>query len=46
MNITVFGSGYVGLVTGALLADVGNTLSSVNQLLDSSKVGIKNTFDN
>lgn len=29
-----------------MLADVGSTLSSVNQLLDSSKVGIKNTFDN
>lgn len=28
------------------LADIGKTLSSVNQLLDSSKVGIKNTFDN
>ena len=29
-----------------MLADVASTLSSVNQLLDSSKVGIKNTFDN
>lgn len=28
------------------LSDVGKTLASVNQLLDSSKVGIKNTFDN
>lgn len=24
MNVTVFGTGYVGLVTGACLADVGH----------------------
>jgi phospholipid/cholesterol/gamma-HCH transport system substrate-binding protein len=28
------------------LSDIGKTLGSINQLLDSSKVGIKNTFDN
>tara|TARA_R110002124_G_scaffold251459_1_gene416644 strand:- start:6103 stop:7068 length:966 start_codon:yes stop_codon:yes gene_type:complete len=28
------------------ITDIGKTLGSVNQLLDSSKVGIKNTFDN
>ena len=26
MNVTVFGTGYVGLVQGAVLADVGATL--------------------
>lgn len=36
MNITVFGSGYVGLVTGALLADVGNNVLCVD--VDAKKV--------
>ncbi len=30
MNVTVFGSGYVGLVTGACLADVGNNVLCVD----------------
>lgn len=35
MNITVFGSGYVGLVTGACLADSGNQVVCVD--VDSEK---------
>ena len=40
MNITVFGSGYVGLVTGALLADVGNNVLCVD--VDAKKVALLN----
>ncbi len=36
MNVTIFGSGYVGLVTGALLADVGNNVLCVD--IDEAKV--------
>jgi len=36
MNVTIYGSGYVGLVTGALLADVGNTVLCVD--VDETKV--------
>ena len=36
MNITVFGSGYVGLVTGACLADVGNQVMCMD--VDQSKI--------
>ncbi len=36
MEITVFGSGYVGLVTGACLADVGNHVCCVD--IDEEKV--------
>ncbi|MFZ9967348.1 MAG: hypothetical protein ACO3IN_10190, partial [Steroidobacteraceae bacterium] len=36
MNITIFGSGYVGLVTGACLADVGNHVVCVD--LDAAKI--------
>jgi len=35
MNITIFGSGYVGLVTGACLAEVGNQIL-LNPQLHSS----------
>lgn len=30
MNVTIFGSGYVGLVTGACLADVGNKVVCID----------------
>ena len=36
MNVTIYGSGYVGLVTGALLADVGNNVLCVD--IDQAKV--------
>ena len=36
MNVTVFGSGYVGLVTGACLAEVGNHVLCVD--IDADKV--------
>ncbi len=36
MNVTVYGSGYVGLVTGSLLADVGNDVLCVD--IDAEKV--------
>ena len=36
MKISVFGSGYVGLVTGACLADVGNDVLCID--IDSAKV--------
>lgn len=36
MKITIFGSGYVGLVTGACLADVGNDILCVD--VDAAKV--------
>ncbi|MGH8161523.1 MAG: UDP-glucose dehydrogenase family protein [Gammaproteobacteria bacterium] len=37
MKITIFGTGYVGLVTGACLADVGNHVTCVD--VDAAKVG-------
>jgi UDPglucose 6-dehydrogenase len=37
MNITVIGSGYVGLVTGACLADIGNDVLCLD--LDPVKIG-------
>lgn len=36
MKVTIFGSGYVGLVTGACLAEVGNHVVSVD--IDQSKI--------
>ncbi|MCK5874485.1 MAG: UDP-glucose/GDP-mannose dehydrogenase family protein [Alcanivoracaceae bacterium] len=40
MNITIFGTGYVGLVTGACLADVGHNILCVD--VDAAKVdGLK-----
>ncbi len=40
MNITIFGSGYVGLVTGACLAEVGNHVVCVD--IDQSKIDMLN----
>ena len=36
MRVTIFGSGYVGLVTGACLADVGNSVMCVD--VDAQKI--------
>ncbi len=36
MKVTIFGSGYVGLVTGACLAEVGNPVMCVD--IDAGKV--------
>jgi UDPglucose 6-dehydrogenase len=38
MNITVFGIGYVGLVTGTCLADVGHNVMCVD--IDESKIEV------
>src|ERR1700687_1880781 len=38
MRITIFGSGYVGLVTGACLADAGNHVVSVD--VDEAKIAM------
>src|SRR5690242_19024347 len=36
MNVTVFGTGYVGLVTGTCLAEMGNTVVCVD--VDANKI--------
>ena len=36
MRVTIFGSGYVGLVTGACLADAGNHVVCVD--VDAAKI--------
>ena len=38
--VTIFGSGYVGLVTGACFAEVGNTVCCID--VDSKKVQLLN----
>jgi len=38
MNISIVGAGYVGLVTGACLADAGNTVLCLD--LDETKIKI------
>jgi UDPglucose 6-dehydrogenase len=40
MNVTIFGSGYVGLVTGACLAEVGNNVMCVD--IDPAKIELLN----
>jgi len=41
MQVTIFGSGYVGLVTGACLAEVGNHVLCVD--VDEAKIALLNT---
>ena len=36
MNVTIYGSGYVGLVTGTCLAEVGNDVLCVD--IDKNKI--------
>jgi len=38
MDVTIFGSGYVGLVTGACLAEVGNTVLCID--IDPAKIAV------
>lgn len=40
MDVTIFGSGYVGLVTGACLAEVGNRVMCVD--IDPAKIAVLN----
>ncbi len=40
MNVTIFGTGYVGLVTGACLAEVGNSVVCVD--VDADKIALLN----
>jgi UDPglucose 6-dehydrogenase len=40
MNVTIIGTGYVGLVTGACLADVGNSVFCLD--VDGRKIGVLN----
>ena len=40
MDVTIFGSGYVGLVTGACLAEVGNNVLCVD--VDQAKIDLLN----
>ena len=41
MKVTIFGSGYVGLVTGACLAEVGNHVVCVD--VDPAKIDLLNS---
>jgi UDPglucose 6-dehydrogenase len=43
MDVTIIGTGYVGLVTGACLADLGNTVFCLD--LDERKIGALNAGD-
>ncbi|NNF67438.1 MAG: UDP-glucose/GDP-mannose dehydrogenase family protein [Gammaproteobacteria bacterium] len=40
MNITIFGTGYVGLVTGACLAETGNNVLCID--IDAEKIALLN----
>ena len=41
MRVTIFGTGYVGLVTGACLADVGHNVVCVD--VDQTKIDALNS---
>ncbi|MFZ2813283.1 MAG: 2-dehydropantoate 2-reductase N-terminal domain-containing protein, partial [Rhodoferax sp.] len=41
MNITIIGTGYVGLVTGACLADLGNNVFCLD--VDQAKIDLLNS---
>ena len=41
MNLTIIGSGYVGLVTGACLADIGNDVFCLD--VDQRKIDVLNS---
>jgi UDPglucose 6-dehydrogenase len=41
MDVTIFGSGYVGLVTGACLAEVGNNVLCID--VDPQKIAVLNS---
>ena len=43
MRLTIFGSGYVGLVTGACMAEVGNHVVCVD--IDQTKIDRLNSGD-
>ena len=43
MNITIIGSGYVGLVTGACLANVGNSVTCLD--VDQDKINMLKNAD-
>ena len=43
MDVTIFGTGYVGLVTGACLAEVGNNVLCVD--VDPDKIAVLNSGD-
>lgn len=48
MNITIFGTGYVGLVTGACLADIGHQVLCVDvnkEKIESLKQGVVPIFE-
>jgi len=40
MNVTIVGTGYVGLVTGACLADIGNDVFCLD--VDQRKIDVLN----